>query len=350
MGIFQLKNHVQIAGRYFAAGKSNSTLATLEKSSLGVMIKSDDAVLVRNLEIDEITDRLANVPRKVIFSDGGAFECSDNESLDVLLDQSNSFFSRLSLVEGSFKLVIVATLVCLAVIWGVYRYGLPAAAYVAAKVTPTNVVAFLDNNALETVDRILLKDSNLSDERKDELTRLFDDLVMISGQTEPPLKLLFRDGGRLGANALALPGGTIILTDQLEALSESDDELAGVFAHEIGHVEHQHSLRQLYRTLGVAFMIAVIAGETEQIVEEVLSLAVIIDNFGYSRSFEFEADGHSAEIMERAKRDPFAFVNLLDRVFEKYGLDKDKESGWLSTHPGNGERRDHVQRIIEGIR
>ena len=65
----------------------------------------------------------------------------------------------------------------------------------------------------------------------------------------------------------ALPGGTVILTDQLVALAKNDDEIAGVLAHEIGHVKHRHSLKQLYRVLGIGFMISVIGGD---------SLAVLI--------------------------------------------------------------------------
>jgi len=338
--------NVRIAGRYFPVGVSKSVFATLEKSPLGLNVLENQEKIALNLEIDEISDRLANVPRKIIFSDGSTFEVSDNDQVDLLLARGGSFFSRLAQVEGSLKLVILATVLCFVTIWGLYRYGIPAAAYVAAKATPANVVTFLDKNTFETVDRVLFSKSKLDDDRKIELTALFDELVEISGQTDPPLKLYFRDGGSLGANALALPGGTIILTDQMEALAENDDELAGVFAHEIGHVEHQHSLRQLYRTLGIAFMIAVIAGETEQIVEEVLSVAVIVDNFSYSQNYELEADGHSAEIMQLADRDPFAFVDLLDRIFEKHGLDKDAESNWFSTHPGNKDRRNRVEEVV----
>jgi len=345
-----LEQTFKINGRYFSAGVSKSVIATLEKSPLGLNVREDDQVIASNLEIEEITDRLANVPRKVMFADGSTFECTDDDDLDKLLGQSGNFFSRLSKVEGSLRLVLLATVLCFASIWGIYRYGLPAAAYVAAKATPADVVAFLDQNSFETVDSVLFSESKLPEERQQELTSLFENLVEVSGQTDPPLKLHFRDGGRLGANALALPGGTIILTDQMEALAENDDELAGVFAHEIGHVEHQHSLRQLYRTLGIAFMISVIAGETEQIVEEVLSVAVLVDNFSYSQRFELEADAHSAEIMERADKDPFAFVNLLDRIFEKYGLDKEEDSSWFSTHPGNKERRDQVEEVIDGLR
>jgi len=128
-----LEQTFKINGRYFSAGVSKSVIATLEKSPLGLNVREDDQVIASNLEVEEITDRLANVPRKVMFADGSTFECTDDDDLDKLLGQSGNFFSRLSKVEGSLRLVLLATVLCFASIWGIYRYGLPAAAYVAAK-------------------------------------------------------------------------------------------------------------------------------------------------------------------------------------------------------------------------
>jgi predicted Zn-dependent protease len=160
--------------------------------------------------------------------------------------------------------------------------------------------------------------------------------------------LEFRDGGRLGANAIALPGGTIILTDQLVALAKSEDEIAGVLAHEIGHVTERHSLRQIYRALGIGFMAAVIIGDTSQLLDNVIAQAAVLDTLSYSRQFERDADAKSVELMTAAGRDPVAFISLLDRIFEKAGVDSD-DAGWLSTHPGNENRREEVQKKIDAL-
>ena len=174
--------------------------------------------------------------------------------------------------------------------------------------------------------------------------------MKLSGETSLPLKLLFRDGGRLGANAIALPGGTIILTDQLVALAEKDDEIAGVLAHEIGHVTGRHSLKQIYRVLGIGFMITIIGGDSGQIVEDVIAQAVAIESLSYSRNFEIDADRQSVAIMVEAGRDPMAFVDLLDRILGQSSKDaKDTDTGWLSTHPGNADRRKEVAAYLESL-
>ena len=54
--------------------------------------------------------------------------------------------------------------------------------------------------------------------------------------------LLFRDGGKFGANAFALPSGKIIVTDQLASLL-NDEQIVGVLAHELGHVVYRHGMR-----------------------------------------------------------------------------------------------------------
>lgn len=342
----------EVIGRFFTQGTSKAHEARLIVSSTGMVLSVPEINMISDVEIEEIGDRLGNVPRKIKLRDMGVFESSDNDAIDALLSQGASFGSTLSFAEKSYKFVTFAVVAAFISIFTIYRYGLPAAASVAAYVTPTGVVELIDTNTRKSVDRILFKETTLSQERQDELTKIFDELVEISGDTEPPLNLQFRDGGRLGANAIALPGGTIILTDQLEALAENDDELAGVFAHEIGHVEHKHSLKQIYRALGVAFMIAVIGGESDQIVEEVLGAAVLLDSFSYTRAFESEADLHSVEVMLDAGRDPVAFVDLLDRILASHGVEKkdgESDTDWLSTHPGNEDRRKDVLEYVERL-
>lgn len=343
----------ELQGRYFAQGASKAHDAKLTSSALGTRLVVPEINLDVDVEIEEIGDRLGNIPRKIKLAEKGVFECPDNDAIDALLGRENHFASKLSRAEGSYKFVFIAVIATFISIFGIYRYGLPAAASFAANVTPTGVIELIDENTKKTVDQVLFRESKLSEERKQELTALFEELVEISGQTEPPMKLEFRDGGRLGANAIALPGGTIILTDQLEALVENEDEIAGVFAHEMGHVEHKHSLRQIYRALGVAFMIAVIGGESDQIVEEVLGAAVLIDSFSYTRDFETESDFHSVEVMLKAGRDPVAFVDLLDRLLQSHGIEikegDEPDTGWLSTHPGNKDRRADVETYVQKL-
>lgn len=339
-----------LKGRYYKDGSSQFEEAELMNVGEALYVLPAGESQKAHVQLSRIEDRLGNVPRKIYFTGNNVFECHDNDAVDRFFQTDKSFFSRMTRAEGSLKFVAVATIATFVCLFGIYRYGLPAMANLAASVTPPAVVESIDSSTRASVDRILFNESALSDERKAELTKIFEELVEISGQTNPPMKLNFRDGGRLGANAIALPGGTIILTDQLEALADNDDQIAGVLAHEIGHVEHKHSLRQVYRALGLAFMIGVIGGDSGQIVEDVVANAALLDTFAYSRAFETESDIHSVEIMIKAGRDPMAFVDLLDKILKSVNIDPEKEeTGWLSSHPGNKDRRASVQSYIEAF-
>ena len=183
----------------------------------------------------------------------------------------------------------VATLLLLA---GLYRYGLPALAAGAAAVTPNIVVQSMDKGTLETVDRLLLSQTKTSAARQSEVKALFDDVAKASGHVDPPLNLLFRNGGRVGANAFALPGGTIVVTDELVELAGSPRAVAAVVAHEMGHVHHRHGLRQLIQSSAIA------AGATEARPTE-------DHGFMYGRSIN-DLDGH---IWEFFWFDPNALQN-----------------------------------------
>ena len=338
---------MKINGRYYEAGSSASHVATLEGNEEGGIriVIGDDLIAVDFLSI---TDRLKGVPRKVKFKDGAVFETEFDSAIDRLFELEKGFGSRLSRLETSWKTVTVLAIASIGLIYSLFTWGLPLAAAGAAYATPTIALTAIDEGALVTMDRIFFDESNLSDNEKSRLTKIFDEVIEASGQVSPVPKLLFRDSPVIGPNAFALPGGTVVFTDQIIKLSENDDELAGVVAHEIGHVTQQHGLKQIYRVLGVGFMIAVVGGDSSQLIDEVVTQAALIHNFSYTRQFEEQADKNSVEIMAKLNRDPYAFVNLLDRIIPP-SKGKGSDTSWYSTHPGNKDRRKNIDLILKEL-
>lgn len=335
-----------ISGRYFAAGVSASVEAVLRNEGDTVSIRQIQSGLVLSLTVGEISHRLASVPRKITFADHSVFESDDNDRIDQMFGIGGGFVARLTRVESSFKLVAILVVCTVFLLVGIYRFGLPALASGAARVTPSSALILMDKGTLPAVDRLLFDVSKLGRVRQDEISDLFDGLVTLSGHTNPPLHLVFRRSELLGPNAIALPGGTIIITDALIAAAKSDDEIAGVLAHEIGHVEFRHSAQEIYRVLGLGFMLSIIGGDSGQLVDDVIAQAAAIDSLSYSRKFETESDFRSAEIMSALGRDPFAFIALLERITGDAG--DDNTTGWLSTHPGTFDRRLTVEKYLAG--
>ena len=338
----------ELQGRFYPAGSAAVQGAKLQKNDDILQLVLDTETTLQTVEIVSVSDRLSGVAHKIVLKDVGVFECFDNDGIDAMLGTRDGFFSRLTRIESSLPLVFVIALLSIVTLLSLYRYGIPALANGAAKVTPTIVLTLMDASSLQTVDRVFFSKSKLPEKRRAEIKELFNRLIEQSGPQKLPFQLLFRDGGGLGANAFALPGGTVIITDQLIKLSKSDDEISGVLAHEIGHGELRHSLRQIYRVLGIGFMISVIGGDSGQLVEDVVAQVVALGNLSYARSFEIEADHRSAELMVGMGHDPFAFIEFLQRLTEAKG--GKVKTNWYSTHPSAFDRMANVKKFVESLK
>jgi len=156
-------------------------------------------------------------------------------------------------------------------------------------------------------------------------------------------------------NAFAAPGGFIFVSRGMLRLCRTEDELASVLAHEIGHVQHEHGLRAIKNSrLTSAF--SVLAIETTRTLgnEEVKELTAAFENSvgdithtlmtsGYSRGLEREADAACIAIMQRVGYDPAALMRMLeemDRQLEPGGLD------FAKTHPAPQDRVRDIQRML----
>ncbi|MCP5367559.1 MAG: M48 family metallopeptidase [Hyphomicrobiales bacterium] len=137
-------------------------------------------------------------------------------------------------------------------------------------------------------------------------------------------------------NALALPGGYIMVMRGLLDQAGSPDELAGVVAHELGHVQRRHALIVTLERAGSAAVIGLLLGDvTGGTVLAALGQALV--GASYGREAEREADAIGIEIMQRAGGDPGALALFFDRLRRKEG-DLAKSMGLFSTHPASEDR------------
>ncbi len=156
------------------------------------------------------------------------------------------------------------------------------------------------------------------------------------------LRLEFRRGGAfLGASALALPSGLVIMTDELVKLAQDDDELVAVMAHEVGHIVHRHGLRQVIQHSALGLVMSYLTGDVSSIVA---MLPLVLVQQGYSRDFEREADAYALNYLLAEGLSPRHFVHIMQRLEEKAGRETNAFSHYLSTHPPTSER---VQPFVE---
>ena len=134
-------------------------------------------------------------------------------------------------------------------------------------------------------------------------------------------------------NAVALPGGQMLLFDGIVQQAESPEELAGVLAHEVGHVRERHVMTALLRQFGMSILLA---GANTGVGDTVFGLAAM----GYTRDAEREADDYARARLAESNVSPLGAAGFFERMAEKYGDDGEGNAvvGWLASHPAAGER------------
>jgi predicted Zn-dependent protease len=138
----------------------------------------------------------------------------------------------------------------------------------------------------------------------------------------------------------------VVVTDQLVALSRSDAELDGVFAHEMSHVNHAHGLQSVYQASLVPAMIAFVTGDASQVGQIGAILPGILLQATYSRAFEQQADDDANRTLRAHGEDPGALADLLERM-ERQMCDKGGcLPSWLGSHPGTAARALRLRHVL----
>ncbi|WP_096700576.1 M48 family metallopeptidase [Magnetospirillum sp. 15-1] len=140
-------------------------------------------------------------------------------------------------------------------------------------------------------------------------------------------------------NALALPGGEIILFSGLLAKAEGPDELAGVLAHELTHIGQRHVTAAMIRALGVGVFATMITGDASGLVASGLGAALA---GAYSREDESAADMGALSLLEAAGIGSEGLAQFFRRLEIMEGQ-QGQLLAWLGTHPESGSRAAAVE-------
>jgi predicted Zn-dependent protease len=151
-------------------------------------------------------------------------------------------------------------------------------------------------------------------------------------------------------NAFAVPGGKVFFNSGLILMVETEDELAGVMAHEIGHVVARHIARQSEQgyKLGMATLGALLAGiflgpQAATAIGVTAQAASVTVMLKYSREHEEESDYLGLKLMERAGYDPRAMVTMLKKIRRVSGPASSDPPPYLLTHPAAEQRAGNME-------
>jgi predicted Zn-dependent protease len=325
-----------IRGSYFDAQRARAVEATLIATADGrwQLAAGGQVLLLAPGEVT-VSDRIGSIPRRLQLPGGAEFETPDNDGIDALLesdpDRSGTAVHALERRWG----IALAALVAVALISvALLKFGLPALSGWAAHRVPPAADRAIGAQVLQILDRTMLDPSALPPRERGRLREIFARMTAdIDDGHDYRLELR---ASRIGANALALPSGIVVITDDMVKLARHDEELMAVLAHELGHVRGRHSLRLLIQNAGVSALMLALLGDIGSVSAAVTSAAPLLLHAQYSREVEREADAFARAWLEGQRIDPARFDAILCRMAESFG--GEEPPAFLSSHPPTGER------------
>src|SRR3954471_7973484 len=292
------------------------------------------------------------MPRKVIVDLGarGSLEIDDPAGWQQALAQAGHKESVAQGMQTRWSMFAAVLLVVVGLMLAFYRWGTPWAATQLTRKVPLAWETDLSQRFLHDLDASWLKSTRLPPEQQTALRARFEALTknLPSGlrrypDYQPQLVLHFRRG--MGANAFALPGGNIVMTDAIVELADKeqlgDEALAGVLAHEVGHVMHRHATRLVVEQGVLNVGLGLALGDVSWLASMGGSM---LTGLSYRRSHESEADCFAIALMARTGHSTTPMADLLMKMDR--GAKAGEGPGWtelLSSHPATPGRAEALR-------
>ena len=329
---------------YYDGRTSTRVDATLALAGARVAVEADGIPLEFGADDIYVPPRVADTPRHIRLPGNASCVVRDNDALDALQARLGHYAARRRpVVDAPHRLAqalegrLIGVLGCLAAIaallFAFARWGAPLVGDFLITATPREVDATVGAEVLRGVDQLLFEPSALAEPQRQAVQGAFD---QASASLGVDARLEFRQGKRTGANAFALPGGIVVITDEIVALAEHDEELVAVLAHELGHVRGRHVMRQLARTSVLFVVWSAVTMDTGLGALSAVAPEHLVA-LGYSRDFEREADRVAFDYLHSRGIPATRLQDILQRLQRQTCADCTVPP-WLSSHPPTAER------------
>ena len=264
-------------------------------------------------------------------NDGGSLEILEPEKWQAALTAADFKPSLAQRMQTRWPMFVGVFAVAAIGMVAFYKYGTPWAATQLTRFVPLSWETTLSQEAMAQMDERMLKPSKLPKERQDQLRSEFESLLAKTPASlkryhgyEPKYTLQFRRG--MGANAFALPGGSIVVTDGLVETAKreniGDDAIIGVLAHEIGHVAHRHTTRMVVEQGVLQTGLGLALGDVSSLIA---MGSTALTGLAYQRSHEREADCFAIAVLKSSNMSTAPMGDLLLAMAAKRGKDDDDE-------------------------
>lgn len=308
-----------------------------------------------------ISDRVGSIERQLTFADGSVFTTADNDAVDTAFRGLHRG-GALHALESSYRWIALAVVGTAAFSIFFVMVGLPFLSERIAHALPQRSGEIIAASTLEFLDDWVLEPSTLDPQRQSDIEAHVGSRLLPSDARNDGIdyQLHFRDwtmGETPIPNALALPSGDIVLTDEFVRLTESQEEMDSVILHEIGHIVERHSLQRIVQATFVGVTIMMVTGDGSGLADMGVGLGSLLLDSRYSRHHETDADRYAFERMLELGIDPRNFATIMARLEASMsgnppdspsdGSDEPTVLDYLSSHPGSADRIEQAQRYGE---
>ena len=335
-----MSDEYEIQGQVFAPRSSRSQPATLIYDGLEFVLKDDFEIIAEDLEFESIQGR-----REIYFTDGRMFSAFYDFPAGFARDVrgvAEPTATRFEVIvpTSALSIALVLMLFAAGLVYAVLNLGTTVAPLITR-----DIEAAIGKSSYASMQGFLFGPTQIPEERQLEFRGRMDDMIAVADLESRP-ELYFHSSARLGANAVAFPGGPIVVTDELIKILDNDEMVMAVIAHELSHIEDRHSLKQIIDGIGLIGMSIYLFGGDESIIAELSAFGVNYWGYKNSRDFETKADLQGVEILRVNAIDAEVYVQALEKIhasicaqYQQTG-DACAEAGtsWLSTHPSLTDR------------
>lgn len=290
--------------------------------------------------------RNAYQKRRVLFNEIGCY--NRTVMVQIMLKASHTGGIRAALMLRLLGIVLLM--------------GFSISASQAAKEPPDEVKLGKEASAELEKQYKVIKDEAL----QTKINKIGDELAQIANDTEVPatygsskitkFKYTFKILDDKDVNALSMPGGFIYINKGLIDYVQSDDELAGVIAHEISHIAHHHMLSlvkeqaKLNNQLALALLAAMLSRIPATDMGNVMMGARFVQIAklnGYSRQAEEDADTTGLAYLSKSKYNPVGMLTFMERLARDEMGHSSVDWGVYQTHPYPGDRSRTLEALLK---
>jgi Zn-dependent protease with chaperone function len=324
-------------------GKTSARRPVHVRAEDGILqISGEDFLSTAPLAEVRVDPRIADIPRNLALPGGASLQTDDHDAMTALFPRANGLEVLVQGMERRWPFALAGLVATALLSWWFVVQGLPKLANRLAQHVPVSAESALGEQTLRVLDAQFCEPSMLPPERQQALqTALF---TLADGLNDGyAYRIALRSCRPLGANAFAMPGGVIVVTDDLAKLG-NDLQVSAVLAHEIGHVRLRHGLRTAFQGAGIAILVATLAGDALSVTGLAATLPTLLLQTGYSREFETEADDYAFARLKEKGQSPKQFAEMMTLLEADYAK-RNKQSAhpggvmdYVSTHPVTADR------------